>query len=165
MYQPSRRPVLSTLGCLALVAALAHSAAAQPSRLNFGVRAGEYFHWRTAFLGVELVVPLGHGWRLNPNAEVAFVDPGHLVTGNLDLAYEIPTARPFRLWVGGGPAVAFRNVIIELGKKELVADRTDFGWDFLAGVEWRRERLVPYLQAKALWSGTSEYALCFGVRF
>jgi hypothetical protein len=163
MYQQGRRPVCSTLGCLALLAALAHSAAAQPPRLTFGVRAGEYFHLRTAFLGVELVMPLGHGWRLNPNAEVAFVNRGHLVTGNLDLAYEIPTARPFRLWVGGGPAV--RNVIVEFGQKELVADRTDFGWDFQAGVEWRRARLVPYLQAKALWSGTSEYALCFGVHF
>jgi|HubBroStandDraft_3_1064219.scaffolds.fasta_scaffold35371_1 hypothetical protein len=166
MPRHALRSMLLTLGCLAVVAALVQPAAAQPSPLTFGVRAGETFHARAAFLGVELLVPLGHGWKLDPNAEVALVNPGHLVTGNLDLSYEISAAGPFRLWAGGGPAIVFRQLAVkDVHGEALATAHTDAGLNLLAGIGLRRQRLLPYLQAKVLLSNTNEYVLAFGVRF
>jgi hypothetical protein len=140
--------------------ALAVPVAAQtPPPLSFGVRAGEYTNAGSAFFGVELLAPIGYNWWFNPNAEGVFVDHGHLYTGNFDFSYEIPVQRPFRVWLGGGPAIVFRSI----GGQS--PNRTDAGFDVLAGIGLRAGPVVPYLQAKALISNTSDFVLAFGVRF
>jgi hypothetical protein len=143
---------------IAFVAAiLAQPASAQTPPMSFGLRAGEYTNSGSAFFGAELLAPIGYGWWFNPNAEVAFPSNGHLVTGNFDFSYDIPVQHPFRLWVGGGPAIVFRG--------NGAGNHTDAGFDVLAGVGLRAGAVVPYLQAKALISNTSDFVLAFGIRF
>jgi len=129
------------------------------SSVSFGVRGGDYTHAGAAFLGAELLTPVGYGWWFNPNVEGAFVNHGHLYTGNFDFSYDIPVQRPFRVWLGGGPAIVFRS---NGGDSP---NRTNAGVDVLAGIGVRAGNVVPYLQAKALVSNTSEFVLAFGVRF
>src|SRR5579863_2389661 len=93
----------------ALIAGSTPSAFAQAQPLSFGVRGGDYTNAGAAFIGAELLAPVGYGWWFNPNAEGAFVSHGHLLTGNFDFSYDIPVQKPFRVWLGGGPAIVFRS--------------------------------------------------------
>jgi hypothetical protein len=152
--------LLRSLLVTAIVASsLAAPATAQTPPLSFGIRAGEYTNAGSAFFGAELLAPIGYGWWFNPNAEGVFVDHGHLYTGNFDFSYEIPVQHPFRVWLGGGPAIVFRSI----GGSS--PNRTDAGFDLLAGIGLRAGPVIPYLQAKALLSNTSDFVLAFGVRF
>jgi len=149
--------LISALGLAAVLLAGAPRAAAEP--LAWSVRVGDYTHAGNAFLGGEVVVPLRYGWELAPNVEAVFVSHGHLVTANFDAHVELPVQRPFSAWVGGGPALVFR------GNSAAGGNSTDFGFDLLAGAGWRVASVLPYVQAKALLSSTSDFVIAFGLRF
>jgi hypothetical protein len=149
---------VSLIGSAALVIALA--AAAPPAAAQqFGLRVGEYTHAGNAFVGGDVLFRLPYHWYFNPNVEGVFVDHGHLVTVNLDAHYDLPVRRPAYVWLGGGPALVFR------GNGAGGGNSTDFGFDLLAGVGWHAAGVIPYLQAKALLSATSDFVVAFGVRF
>jgi hypothetical protein len=151
-------PVLALAAAVVWVWAVAAAPAAQAQ--TFGARVGDYTNAGNAFVGGELLFHLPYQWSFDPNVEVVFVSHGHLVTANFDALYDLPVRRPLHAWVGGGPAVVFRG-----NSAAGTANSTDFGFDVLTGLGWRAGPLVPYVQAKALLSGTSDFVVAFGVRF
>ncbi|HVS02331.1 MAG TPA: hypothetical protein VMT16_06135 [Thermoanaerobaculia bacterium] len=146
-----RSPILAAA---ALVLATAPAAA----DTDFGVRAGVYTDIEEPFVGVELLMPVGRSsWYFNPNLEVVFVDPGDLVTLNIDFHYDFKGTDDLYVWAGGGPAVVFRDT----GRD----DETDLGANLLAGVGLKNLAFVPYLQGKVLLADETEGVIAIGIRF
>jgi hypothetical protein len=154
MYPSSfvRRALTATLVALLLpVAAQA---------IDFGIRGGVYTDVEEPFFGVELLMPVGStGWFFNPNVEWVAVSDGDLATVNADFHYDLPVD-PVYVWVGGGPAVIFRD---PPGRR--TDDETDVGANLLVGVGWKNLSVVPYAQAKIVISDESEVVAAVGVRF
>ncbi len=126
---------------------------------DFGARAGIYADAGDGFVGGEVLGKLGsRGWAYNPNFEWVFVDRGDLVTLNADFLYDFRVDEPLYLWLGGGPALIFRD-----NRRN---DDTDFGLNLLAGVGFKTEgRVRPYVQAKIVLADDTEGVIAFGIRF
>jgi hypothetical protein len=132
------------------------------AEIDFGLRGGYYTDAEELFLGAEILTRIADSrWFFNPNIEFVFVDPGDLTTLNLDVHYDFETRDDdVFVWAGGGPAVVFRD---RGGRHD--DDETDPGLNFLAGIGWQLEAIVPYVQGKILLSDDSEAVLAVGVRF
>jgi hypothetical protein len=146
-----------------LLTAFAGPATAQ-SVWDFGIRGGVYTDDSDPFVGVELLTRMGATeWFFNPNVEVVFPDRGDLITLNADFHYDLPVDAPVYVWVGGGPAIIFRDSDRGPGDDD---DETDIGLNLLAGVGFLKGQAVrPYVQGKVVISDESEAVLAFGVRF
>ena len=140
------------------------SLAARPAAadVDVGVRGGYYTDAEEGFLGVDLLMQIQDTrWFFNPNIEYVFVDPGDLATLNLDVHYDLDTDNDdLYIWLGGGPAIIFRDDAHPRGD-----DETDLGLNLLGGVGWQLESIVPYVQAKAIIADDNEVVLAVGVRF
>lgn len=146
--------VLLIFVTLALVPVTGHA-------IDFGIRGGVYTDLEEPFAGVELLMPVGAtSWYFNPNAEFVAVSDGDLATVNFDFHYDIPVDVPLYVWVGGGPAVIFRD---PPGRR--TDDETDVGANLLVGVGWKDLPIVPYAQAKIIVSDETEVVAAVGVRF
>lgn len=130
--------------------------------VDVGVRGGYYTDAEDGFLGVDLLMQISDTrWFFNPNLEYVFVDPGDLATLNLDVHYDLDTDNDdLYIWLGGGPAIIFRDDDRANGD-----DETDLGLNLLGGVGWQLESVVPYVQAKAVIADDNEVVLAVGVRF
>jgi hypothetical protein len=130
--------------------------------VDVGIRGGYYTDVGEPFLGLDLLIPIADAkWFFNPNFEYVFVDPGDLSTLNLDVHYDFDTDQnDLFVWLGGGPAVIFRD---RGGRHD--DNETDIGLDLLGGIGWQLDAIVPYFQAKAIVSDDSEFVLAVGVRF
>ena len=149
---------IRTVIALAFTLAFAPTAA---QAIDFGVRGGVYTDVEEPFFGLELLMPIGtSGWYFNPNAEFVAVSDGDLATVNADFHYDLPLDAPVYVWVGGGPAVIFRD---PPGNRD--DDETDVGANLLVGVGWKDLPVVPYAQAKVILSDESEVVAAVGVRF
>jgi hypothetical protein len=157
-WRNGRRHVLAAGLALAAISLFAQPARAQ---WDFGLRTGYYTDAEELFLGAELLTRVSDSaWWFNPNVEFVFVDPGDLWTLNLDFHYDFDTRdNDTYFWAGGGPAVVFRD---PGGPRD---DDTELGLNLLAGVGWRLESAVPYLQGKIIISDDSEAVIAIGVRF
>ncbi len=153
------RPCLLAVALSIGLAALCSPVAAE---VDVGLRGGIYTDVGDPFLGADLLMRiLDTRWFFNPNLEYVFVDHGDLATINLDAHYDLDTNNDgFYVWLGGGPAIVFRDE--GHGDDD---DETDVGINLLGGIGWQLEAFVPYLQAKALIADDSEVVLAVGVRF
>ncbi len=124
---------------------------------SFGARFGVYTNVGKLFLGGELNMPVAPQIYFNPNLEFVFVSSGSYFSVNFDFHYDFAVSRPVKVWAGGGLAVisrSNRDSQAEAGLNLL------FGAGFLTS-----SRIVPYVQAKGVVSGNSEFVLGFGLRF
>ena len=125
-----------------------------------GVRGGAYLDHGDPFIGGEVLVGLDHDLFFNPNVEVVFGDRSTTGAFNFDVHYDFARRGTAFFWVGGGLAVIYRN-------PEGAGDSTtDAGANILFGVGFRgSRRWIPYIQAKVVAAGDSDFALGFGIRF
>lgn len=150
-----------TVGSLAVLTLAAMGTSPALAQVDFGVRGGVYTDIEEPFVGVELLTRVGDSsWFFNPNVEFVLVDDGDLVTANFDFHYDLPVQAPIYVWLGGGPAVVFKDPPGRRSDSE-----TDAGFNFLGGVGWNVEPLILYVQGKILVSDDSEAVAAFGVRF
>jgi hypothetical protein len=151
-----------TVALLAAAVALAFPAA-PASAVDFGLRAGVYDDAGEAFVGGELLFQLSPRWYFNPNLEYVFVDNGDLVTINGDVHYDFPVDFNGYVWAGGGLALISDDR--EFPRRRRDDDDTDVGANLLAGVGWRANGMVPYLQGKLILADETEAVFGFGLRF
>lgn len=146
----------------AFIALLVPAARPAAADVDVGLRGGYYTDAEEGFLGADLLMQIADTrWFFNPNLEYVFVDPGDLATLNLDVHYDLDTDNDdIYVWLGGGPAIIFRDDDRRNGD-----DETDLGLNLLGGVGWQLESFVPYLQAKAIIADDNEVVLAVGVRF
>lgn len=156
-----RRILKATLAAVALTLLLAPAAGAQD--IDGDLRIGVYTDESEAFVGGGILTRLGNSrWFFNPNLEYVFVENGDLATLNGDFHYDLASQGDIDFWLGGGPALIFRNRDC-CGRNE---DKTDFGVNLLGGVGFLRDRAVrPFFQAKLVLSDESEGVVAFGIRF
>ena len=164
-----RRSLLGPAAALLAVFALAAPGNAD-AQIDWGVRGGVYTDVEEGFLGGEILGQIGDTrWFYNPNVEVVFVDPGDLVTANADFHYDLVLGEPVDVWVGGGPALVFRDRGDRRGPgrfRDDGDDETDIGLNAQAGVGFNRGGAIPpYLQGKVLFSDDTEAVIAFGLRF
>ncbi len=153
-----------TLTIAALAAALALALPADPaSAVDFGLRAGVYDDADEVFVGGELLFQLAPRWFFNPNLEYVFVDDGDLITVNGDVHYDFPVDFNGYVWAGAGLAVISDDRPRPPRRRD--DDDTDVGVNLLAGVGWRANGLVPYIQGKVILADETEAVLAFGLRF
>lgn len=139
--------------------AQAHAATEPSDRTQFGLRTGVYTDVSAAFIGAEVLTPLGAGWYFDPNLEYAAAGGDDVLTVNGDFHYDFFHDRPYYVWAGAGPAVVVRDVAPE-------DRRTDLGVNLLGGMGWKtRSRVTPYVQGKVTVSRDDDVVLAVGVRF
>ena len=147
-------PALFLAGVLALAGGVAPAAAA-----DFGVRGGYYFDVEQPFLGAELIMPVARRVYFNPNLEWVFVENLRYLTLNADFHYDFPTRGSNFVWAGAGLG------LLRADPEGPGNADTDPALNLLAGVGFRTGGLIPYVQAKVIVNGGSEFVLAFGVRF
>lgn len=143
---------------LAVIATLVAPGAAAGD-VDGDLRVGLYSDASELFIGGGLLTHMTGDWYFNPNVEWVFVDNGDLATLNADFHYDLAQRRDASFWLGGGPALVFRE-------NRFGDDETDFGVNLLGGVSFLTDRYVrPYFQAKILISDDTEGVIAFGIRF
>ena len=108
-----------------------------------GIRAGSYFDPNKAAIGGELLMNINdeHTLFFNPNVEYVFLDHADLWSFNFDVHYDLLSEHePVYFWVGGGPAILYRNP-----DNDALRSDTDFGANVFAGLGFkiRGSSLVP----------------------
>ena len=162
MTKRSLQWLATLLGLVAIALAPAPAAA----DVDFGVRAGFYDDADSGFVGAELLTGITGRWFFNPNVEFVLVDDGTLWTLNGDAHYDLPTSSELAFWVGGGPAVIFRDLDPPRNCPRCEGvDETDFGLNLLGGVGMKRGGIRPYAQGKVVISDDTEAVLGVGLRF
>lgn len=141
--------------------------------IDFGIRGGLYTNAEEAFVGLELLSRIQRSqWYFNPNIEYVFVDPGELITVNLDFHYDFRTSGEYNAWIGGGPAILFCDRDQGSGGGDLPCDLegddsdTAPGLNLLAGLGFNPHGAVrPYVQGKIILADESEAVIAIGLRF
>lgn len=133
--------------------------------VDFGLRAGVYTDVEDAFIGGEVLFPVGRAVFLNPNFEYVFVDDGDLYTLNLDFHYDFWSERDLSAWAGAGLAFIHSDFPPPRGRRDDDDDETEFGVNLLAGLGLNRGTLRPYVQGKVILADDSEFVAAVGVRF
>ena len=151
---------LHVLICVVILFAALRSTAEADVRP--GVRFGGYFDSGGAFIGGEILADTAwRHWYFNPNVEFVFADQAKLATFNFDVHYDLPVRSGVYVWVGGGPAILYRNP-----DNERLDSETDFAFNVLMGVGFNKGGSVtPYVQPKVILSDHSYFSLAFGIRF
>jgi len=122
-----------------------------------GARFGVYTNAGKLFIGGELNIPVAPRIEFNPNLEYVFVSNGNYWSFNFDFHYDLAVSRPMSMWAGGGLGVISRS---RDGSHARIGLNVLFGVGFLT-----TGHLIPYVQAKGVISGDSEFVLGFGIRF
>lgn len=157
MNQTNTRTKIILLSLLA--AALIGPRVASADDIDGDLRIGLYSDAGELFVGGGLLTHVTGDWYFNPNVEWAFVDDGNLATLNADFHYDFAHHRDADFWLGGGPALVFRE-------NRFGDDETDLGLNLLGGVGFLQDRYFrPYFQAKIIISDDTEGVIAFGVRF
>lgn len=161
MHEMYRKFLLlaSVLFVLLLCAPRAHA-----QDVRFGGRVGVDLDSKSALVGGEaLVNVINESWFFNPNVEYVFVDNGSLWGFNFDFHYDLDVDAPVYVWIGGGPAILYRNFDAPRNR----GSNTDFGLDLLVGIGFplHNSRVIPYIQPKVILSDNSRFFLAFGLRF
>jgi hypothetical protein len=136
---------------------LGATAPAQAQRSHIGPHAGYNFDIERAYVGAQLLLPVGRRIELYPSFDYYFVDAGSLVGFSGDIKFRLPTGGPSVLYVGGG--VNF------LRAASGGASNTDTGWDILFGLESRLGITHPYVEGRVLNHNSSAFQLAVGLNF
>jgi hypothetical protein len=156
------RWVLRLLLVLLLATVTASSASAQRRRRaivtqtgpRYGAHAGYNFDVDNPLIGAQLSWPLTPSLDLYPSFDFYFVNPGSLWALNFDLKYRPPTS--YRAWyVGGGLNWSHASAGGASG--------SDTGLNLLTGLEGRRGRTRPYVEAKFILDNGSSFQLVGGI--
>ncbi|NIV10928.1 MAG: hypothetical protein GWN62_06440 [Aliifodinibius sp.] len=127
---------------------------------KFGVRAGLYTDIGDAFIGGEYLTPISKSVYFNPNLEYILVDNANFLTFNFDSHYDFQRQGNVFPWIGGGLGILYVN------PDGPVDSETDLGLNLLFGLGFKTaSSLIPYVQAKAVFSDNDEFVLGFGMRF
>ena len=138
-----------------LLAAAASTADAQRRRSvaatpgpRYGPHLGYNFDAKALVLGAQVSWPISPRVDLYPTFDYYFIDPGSLWALNFDLKYRPPTR--YGVWyVGGG-----LNLLHDGG--------SDTNLNLLTGLEGRRGRSRPYVEAKFILGNGSSFQLVGG---
>jgi hypothetical protein len=155
----------------ALVVLVVGFAGPARAEVGFGLRGSAWLEDTDPGVGVELVVPLGaKNWYFNPNVEGVFSDANDRLIGNLDFHYDFFQTKDLTVWAGAGLAVIHNqdprgdqddNQVRDVDKPVVV----EVGGNFLAGIGWKLDQILPYAQLKAVVADDSELVASVGVRF
>lgn len=115
---------------------------------RFGGHAGYNFDVEELVIGAQLTWPITPRAALYPSFDYYFVDPGSLWSLNLDLKLFPPT-RYGAWYVGGGLNYTSNGA-------------SDTGLNLLTGLEGRRSRTAPYVEAKFILSDESSFQIVAG---
>lgn len=135
------------LTAVALLVCAASVTRAEAQRSHFGLRGGYNFDIEEGSLGAQLHLPLSSSIELYPSFDYYFVSTGNLLGLSGDLKVRTPGAP---LYFGGG-----LNVLTGDGN-------SDTGFDLFGGVETRYGQTHPFVEARALFHGSSSLQLLFG---
>ena len=124
-------------------------AAATTAGPSYGPHLGYNFDAEDFLLGAQLSWPITPQVDLYPTFDYYFVDAGSLWALNLDLKYRPPT-RYGAWYVGGG-----LNILKATGG-------SDTNLNLLTGLEGRRGRTRPYVEAKFILGNGSAFQLVGG---
>jgi hypothetical protein len=119
---------------------------------RYGPHLGYNFDVAELLVGAQLSWPITPQLDLYPTFDYYFVSPGSLWALNFDLKYRPPTR--YRVWyVGGG-----LNFLKATGG-------SDTNLNLLTGLEGRRGRTRPYVEAKFMLGNGSAFQLVGGVNW
>lgn len=124
-------------------------AAISASGPQFGPHIGHNFDFEALLLGAQLSWPIMPAIELYPTFDYYFVDPGSRWALNFDLKYRPPTRRG-AWYLGGG-----LNYLDGPGG-------SDTNLNLLTGIEARRGRTRPYVEAKFILGDGSAFQLVGG---
>ena len=149
-------PLRALVVALAMVAVVS-SAAAQRRGRALGPRSGAHLGYNfdidELLLGAQFSWPLAPRFDLYPSFDYYFVDPGSLWSLNIDAKLRPPT-RYGVLYVGGGLNYSHASFSGN--------GSSDTGLNLLAGLEGRRTRSAPYVEAKLILAGETSFQLVGG---
>ena len=146
---------------LSLLAVAASSADAQrrarrrpaaSSRPSYGPHIGYNFDVNELLLGAQLSWPITPQMDLYPTFDYYFVSPGSLWALNFDLKYRPPT-RYGAWYLGGG-----LNLLHATGG-------SDTNLNLLTGLEGRRGRTRPYVEARFIVGNGSSFQIAGGLNW
>lgn len=157
----NQRNRFSAVVALMILAGLTASTSAVRASTDADVRAGVY-GGNTGGVGVGGGVLTGMGsrsnWYFNPNLEAAFGERSDQVAVNADFHYDFTTRTAYSTYLGGGPAMMWRN-------PEIGEDDTEPGINVLGGLVAKRGDVRPFVQVKGVLMDRSQVAVVGGVRF
>ena len=142
----------------AFLVALALLPAGTASAGDVGIRFGYYTKVEEPFVGVEYLTGVAHRVYFNPNFEWVFTEGFDYFTVNGDFHYDFPMQGHKYVWLGAGLALV--RVAFDGGGGD-----TDAGLNLLGGFGVRAGSVIPYVQAKFIVKGDSEFVIGFGLRF
>ncbi|HXF94908.1 MAG TPA: hypothetical protein VNI61_02280 [Gemmatimonadales bacterium] len=162
--KPTSFRLLVLLVALLLVAApaeaqrrgRARAAAAAAYAPRFGPHLGYNVDVEELLLGAQLSWPITPRVELYPSFDYYFVDPGSLWSLNADLKLRPPT-RYGALYLGAGLNYSRRSVS--------GASPSETGLNLLVGLEGRRTRTAPYVEAKFIVGDESSFQIVGGFSF
>lgn len=117
---------------------------------SYGPHIGYNFDAKALLIGAQLSWPITPQIELYPTFDYYFVDPGSLWALNFDLKYRPPT-RYGAWYLGGG-----LNYLKGTGG-------SDTNLNLLTGLEARRGRTRPYVEAKFILGNGSAFQLVGGL--
>jgi hypothetical protein len=121
---------------------------------RYGAHVGYNFDVDNALIGAQLSWPIVPSVDFYPSFEYYFVNPGSLWSLNFDLKYRPPTT--YRAWyVGGGLNWSHASAA--------GVSNSDTGLNLLTGLEGRRGRTRPYVEAKFLLDNGSSFQVVGGI--
>lgn len=123
---------------------------------TYGAHLGYNFDVDELLVGAQLTYPITPDIALYPTFDYYFVSDGSLWSLNLDLKYRPPT-RYGAWYVGGG---------LNYSRSSANGNSTsDTGLNLLTGLESRRGRTRPYVEAKFILSDESSFQLVGGLNW
>ncbi len=125
-----------------------------------GFRAGFFTSANGLYLAGDILTRVNSRIDFNPNVQLVLGNQETMFELSADALYNFtPRNRTLLTYVGGGLGVLFRN-------PKTGSNQTDVAVNGIAGVAFRTGgRFLPYLQAKLLLSGVTDFGLGIGVRF
>lgn len=131
-------------------------AAARADAQRMGVHLGYNFDVEESLLGAQGTWAITPRVALYPSIDYYFVDPGSLWGFNADLKFR-PPSRGGTLYVGGGLNYTRASVAGN--------SNSDTGLNVLVGLESRRTRSAPYVEAKIILGDGSSFQVVGGFTF
>jgi hypothetical protein len=138
------------------VLALLSLAASRMDAQRIGAHLGYNFDVEEVLLGAQGTWPITPVVALYPSFDYYFVDPGSLWSLNVDVKFR-PPSRSGALYVGGG---------FNYSRASFAGNSaSDNGFNLLVGLEGRRTRSTPYVEAKIILGDGNSFQIVGGFTF